>query len=1177
MVPSRRVRALAAANALGLLALTLVSTGHVPLLGQATTPVLALECVGVSGTTLRNNVYTTNVTLKNVGSATWTANSTYVFEWYGPESGGAQPLAIPSKYVGADVAPGGTATVTMTFPRPAVTGTYPLFFGLADHPNLNAMAAQRCGVFLDVGLPTPPTVPVVECADNSQVPSTVVAGNAFSTTMRMKNIGPVMWRTATQEERQRGESHTYAFERPGIDYVDESRPFNSPSVIFEQAYVLPGGIGEIRTNSRAPSTPGTYTYKWRVAENMVGLSTGSCSKTITVTPSVNGSQCVESNVPSTLEPGNRFFAQIKVKNTGTRPWHGPNHYLHIDKDFLATWGLTNAGAVWSGWPETYIEPGQTATIAVSGTAPATPGNYQFDWRMTENTVEHFGPVCAKTITVQAQASSSSASSISSSAASSVTSVASSSAASSVSSATTAFDASLSLETPESVQQGQVVNGHLFLRNLSQQELQSYTVTIPIPAGLAYGGAVNTANGCQLTQNQQAIECTAPGILGPGATRDFNVGFAMQPSIECGANVTYVATLHDTVPADANASNNIAQNSIAVACANSSVSSAIGLTQCNDGLDNDGDTAVDYPADTGCTSSQDDTEADGTASSAASSESSLSSTAASVSSSTGIPCAMDSTCGTPLCVQDGGSARFYMPSCVANHCTTLSFTYPMMCPVTSSSSASSTVSAVSSASSEISSESSSEISSEASSESSSEVSSETSSESSSEVSSELSSESSISSEESSASSENLAGNLYVTKSLTPLLSRQFLGGSHGSGALSLNFRAEHEAIVVTDLHITSTGSAAVSVDRLELIKIGETLPFATATSGDCQNDDTLSRNTPANDLTFCASFDNRELVIPAGEQIDVLVTAKMKTDAQGGFSHDVIRFIVDGTAASNNQTGSGAVRARRDIADNGDLLPNDGNSIAEGEVFIGTNVAAPNNRIQGQPNVSVLAKIVSITNGSPDVDGTAIPLGLHSIGAFSFSGAVHTNTLNGLNAAVLKTLVFTVNATNVQMQADGFALYNTKHSEQKFPCVAYNNAGAVALQEITGGFQVLCEGLAASGSNLSGLTRITMGSGLTLALQGMVLDDNTTSNGNANLQVSLANFTSIAATSAGIGTNPSASHLLWADQDAVSSVDFFWVEFPNTVVNSTRYGDNLVVRRGFFDWVGDLLRASLLWF
>ncbi len=124
----------------------------------------------------------------------------------------------------------------------------------------------------------------------------------------------------------------------------------------------------------------------------------------------NNATCISNTIPDRLSPGQSFTATATVANNGTKTWTGNSYYAGIAN--YASWGLTNAGASWAGWPTASIAPGQSATLNISGKAPSTPGNYTYSYQMLQNGVESFGAVCSKTIIVEEAVCSSSQRSVS---------------------------------------------------------------------------------------------------------------------------------------------------------------------------------------------------------------------------------------------------------------------------------------------------------------------------------------------------------------------------------------------------------------------------------------------------------------------------------------------------------------------------------------------------------------------------------------------------------------------------------------------------------------------------------------------------------------------------------------------------------------------------------------------
>ena len=383
-----------------------------------------------------------------------------------------------------------------------------------------------------------------------------------------------------------------------------------------------------------------------------------------------------------------------------------------------------------------------------------------------------------------------------------------------------------------------------------------------------------------------------------------------------------------------------------------------------------------------------------------------------------------------------------------------------------------------------------------------------------------------------------GDLFVTKDSSPVRARQLLGGELGDSVLRLQFRAQNEDIEVTDLQLSSSGSTATSVDRLELYKDGATTAFATATVGSCGSDDVLTTNpTQGGSIqTFCANMESRQLVVKDGENLDVIVRPRLKTDDNGATSDQDIALWVSGQAVVNNASGSGAVRARGSESSN-DLTANDDDQTADGEVFIGTDaVTSSGADIVGNKNEVVLAKITSITNANPDADNTSVPTGVSPIGQFRFTAASNDNDLNGTNKATLSGVMFNVVATNVDFNGDNFKFYNKADSSTKQNCTVHGSASS------SGSLIVGCRSLKTSSVD----TALDSGESVTFVLEADITNPNTGSN-NSTLQVSLQDFTSSTYST----FTTTTSHLEWLDEDT-SSTSFFWVEYPDTQVKSTSY-------------------------
>lgn len=379
-----------------------------------------------------------------------------------------------------------------------------------------------------------------------------------------------------------------------------------------------------------------------------------------------------------------------------------------------------------------------------------------------------------------------------------------------------------------------------------------------------------------------------------------------------------------------------------------------------------------------------------------------------------------------------------------------------------------------------------------------------------------------------------GDLFITKSATPQRNLQLLGGALGDSILNLNFRAQNEPVDVTFLTIVTGGDVSMSVDRYEFYKTGESIPFASATRAGCGS------GGQGNNV-FCVSMQSRQLVVPDGQTVSVFVKPRIRTDVDGAVSgHVVDPQILD-------LTGVDDVTARGDASSN-NLLTNDNDALAEGEVFLGVSSPAANAPIIGKVNSVVLAKISNISNANPDANGTSVPTGIgRGFAQFKFSTLANANSKNGLNKFALSGVILNVNATNVAMDAAAFKFYNKADSTTKVVCKPINAVGTVLTGTVTGTFFVSCTGLQFSALNAD----VTSGSDETFVLEGAITNSRISSTSSSVLQGSLQNFTDQAATS----FSPATSHVQWVDKDAAFPLqNFRWIDFTETVVNSTAYQD-----------------------
>ena len=155
------------------------------------------------------------------------------------------------------------------------------------------------------------------------------------------------------------------------------------SLVAGQGTLPPGlNLSTAGVISGTPNTEGTYNFTVKVTDS----ASGTAQKALSIVVVAGGgggplnSQFVTQNVPTSLQPGQTFTANIKFLNTGTTTWSGTAYYYASQNPALnQTWGGNGVSLL--GF---VAAPGQTMDVTFTATAPSTPGTYNFQWQMYEN-------------------------------------------------------------------------------------------------------------------------------------------------------------------------------------------------------------------------------------------------------------------------------------------------------------------------------------------------------------------------------------------------------------------------------------------------------------------------------------------------------------------------------------------------------------------------------------------------------------------------------------------------------------------------------------------------------------------------------------------------------------------------------------------------------------------------
>ncbi len=330
-----------------------------------------------------------------------------------------------------------------------------------------------------------------------------------------------------------------------------------------------------------------------------------------------------------------------------------------------------------------------------------------------------------------------------------------------------------------------------------------------------------------------------------------------------------------------------------------------------------------------------------------------------------------------------------------------------------------------------------------------------------------------------------GSLFVTKSSTPVRQQYLLAGSRSDAPVARYvLEAWYEDIEVTDVAFFAAGNP-VSPDRFELVLGGTTQVIATATIGGAGTEP-----IPAGGKTYWSNVVSRQLIVPKGQAVELLVYERDCSDMEGAKSGDSVRLDLVTTPIFVS------VQARGSTSSNV-LARNDNDGIAEGEVFIGTNVPAPSQDIIGTANTIVLARLDGILKASPDADGSDIPIGIATVASFKYVVGMHSNFYNGINKVQLELASFVFDTVNVSISTSDVFLFNKSDPTQKVRMQVTTMDGAhITTPTVSGKFRVIATDLALANMD----SQIDPGSSETFSIQANILNPQINQQDDALLQV-----------------------------------------------------------------------------
>lgn len=313
----------------------------------------------VPSSMLSGQTYKVTYVYQNTGATTWTAARNYMIRTQLPTDNTVFGINRILVDTAASVLPGQSYSFVGYAVAPATPGAYSLRW------------RPLHGYVADFGPTTPAgTINVTASPNNAAfvsqiIPTSVFAGNDFTASVTMQNTGSSTWTQAA--------GYSLQTQNP-VDNVrfGWNRIYPSSAVS-----ILPGANHTFTRVMTAPwATTGTFNMQWRMSSSGgSGFGAFSTNVPIVVTTGPNNALFQsQSGIPTTIAAGATFSATVTMRNAGTATWTGASGHT-LQTATPTNWGVTSivpAGSVPQNTNHSF-----TATF----TAPATPGTYQFQWRM----------------------------------------------------------------------------------------------------------------------------------------------------------------------------------------------------------------------------------------------------------------------------------------------------------------------------------------------------------------------------------------------------------------------------------------------------------------------------------------------------------------------------------------------------------------------------------------------------------------------------------------------------------------------------------------------------------------------------------------------------------------------------------------------------------------------------
>lgn len=306
-------------------------------------------------------VYAVSVTMQNTGTTTWTPGSNYRLGSQAHQDNtrwGMNRVYLPA---GTSVAPGASYTFNFNVTSPATASNFQWKMvqdGVAWFGALSTLVVVKTNDAAFVSQQAPPAI--------------TSPGQTFPVSVTMQNTGATTWTAAG-----------------GYKIAPQNPTDNTNWGVWRMPVphdVAPGQNVTWNFTATAPANAGTYNFQWKMV-NVNAEWFGAQSVNVVVKNGLNAAEFVSQTVPLVTAPGATYPVSVTLKNIGGSTWKASTGHKLAPQNPTdnVTWGI------WRIPVPNDVPPGQEVTWNFNIIGPANSGNYNFQWKMVQDTLEWFGP------------------------------------------------------------------------------------------------------------------------------------------------------------------------------------------------------------------------------------------------------------------------------------------------------------------------------------------------------------------------------------------------------------------------------------------------------------------------------------------------------------------------------------------------------------------------------------------------------------------------------------------------------------------------------------------------------------------------------------------------------------------------------------------------------------------